>query len=283
MSLRLNGLGSCHLALSHRIVDHRAAELPPAVVSLVLPSNDTRQGVVRLTEPLSGSYRWYYLGVTVSRGYPPVSVQVALLEEQDNRCLYCGHKFGDLVVRKNNDWQWLELNWDHFVPYSYCASNHDDNWVAACHLCNSYKSDLLFKDVLEVRWYVFDKSIKKQHDPLPFWYTGPDEKQNVAVFSVELELVDEQVSVFSANSLFEPHDFTFGTFGYKPSAVIQQPVSEYIIEKQVKPIIKLKDTVVAREEKARKQRQYRRAYYEKNKVIKEDKRLLSLSALLRVS
>jgi hypothetical protein len=95
-----------------------------------------------------------------------------VLIAQDNRCLYCGHRFGDLVIRRRDDWQWLELNWDHFVPFAYSNRNLDDNWVAACHLCNSYKGSLIFPDVHSARLHILDQAIRHEHDPLPFWYTG---------------------------------------------------------------------------------------------------------------
>jgi hypothetical protein len=107
-----------------------------------------------------------------SRRRPSTAVQVEVLIAQDNRCLYCGHRFGDLVIRRRDDWQWLELNWDHFVPFAYSNRNLDDNWVAACHLCNSYKSSLFFPDVQSARLHILDQAIRHEHDPLPFWYTG---------------------------------------------------------------------------------------------------------------
>lgn len=108
-----------------------------------------------------------------TRRRPSTRVQVGLLVDQDNRCLYCGHRFGDLVVRKGNDWVWLEVAWDHFVPYAYSEANPDDGWVAACQLCNAYKSDLIFVGVVDVRRHVMDRAIANEHDPLPFWSTDP--------------------------------------------------------------------------------------------------------------
>lgn len=104
-----------------------------------------------------------------SRKKCPAVVQADILIEQDNRCLYCGLRFGDLVVRKGNDWQWLEINWDHFVPHAYSQANPHDGWVAACHLCNTYKASLMFEDVAGVRLHVLQKAVKNEHDPLPFW------------------------------------------------------------------------------------------------------------------
>ena len=120
------------------------------------------------------------------RARPPSSVQVDVLLAQNNRCLYCGHQFGDLIIRKFNEWNWLEINWDHFIPYSYLQANPKDNWVASCQLCNRYKSDLIFQDVLEVRQHILERSIVKKHRPLPFWNTdGTAMEENVDLFIPE--------------------------------------------------------------------------------------------------
>jgi len=51
----------------------------------------------------------------------------------------------------------LCLEWDHQVPYSYSQNNHDANFLPACHLCNRWKSALIFQTVEEVKVYVATK------------------------------------------------------------------------------------------------------------------------------
>jgi hypothetical protein len=128
--------------------------------------------------------------------------------EQDNRCLYCGQEFGTLVIRRGNDWNWLHVTWDHFVPYTYSERNEDENWVAACQLCNGYKSSLVFADVLEVRTYILNKAIKNRHDPLPFWYTPPTVVAEIEIeVEAEVWLAEEDETAWLADGdEYEPWD-----------------------------------------------------------------------------
>lgn len=64
-----------------------------------------------------------------------------LAESQDNRCIYCGDLFTFLRPPCA----------DHFIPFSFCQSNHKDNFVAACKSCNSRKNGEYFESVEEVR------------------------------------------------------------------------------------------------------------------------------------
>jgi CRISPR/Cas system Type II protein with McrA/HNH and RuvC-like nuclease domain len=54
-------------------------------------------------------------------------------------------------------------NWDHIVPYSYSYSNADDNFVAACSICNSFKSSHVFENIIECKSYLkkrWDKHLR---------------------------------------------------------------------------------------------------------------------------
>lgn len=51
----------------------------------------------------------------------------------------------------------LKINWDHMVPHSYSQDNSTKNIVAACHVCNGVKSDLMFQTVEEAQTYVETK------------------------------------------------------------------------------------------------------------------------------
>ena len=49
-------------------------------------------------------------------------------------------------------------NWDHLIPYSYSYSNADENFVAACSVCNAFKSSHIFisdeecKEFIQKKW-----------------------------------------------------------------------------------------------------------------------------------
>jgi len=128
-----------------------------------------------------------------TRKRPPTHVQADVLIEQNNMCLYCGHPFGDLIVRNGNDWVWLSINWDHFVPFALSNRNPDDGWVAACQLCNSYKGSLVFSDVRDVRTHILERAIANRHDPLPFWNTPdlPDKPIDVVSGAVPAQSIDD--------------------------------------------------------------------------------------------
>lgn len=93
-----------------------------------------------------------------NRTQPRKSLKKQLLEFQGNSCLYCEQKFNKTVrVRsksKRTRLSKLRITWDHFIPYSYNQNRKDDNWVAACQFCNSWKSDRLFNSVEEARVYL---------------------------------------------------------------------------------------------------------------------------------
>jgi len=88
-----------------------------------------------------------------SRRLPSVRARKRILAEQDNCCLYCGRRFGSTYQcggRKRR----VVLNWDHLVPWIQNADNSDDNFVAACAVCNGAKGDRLFNTVGEVQDFV---------------------------------------------------------------------------------------------------------------------------------
>ena len=76
-----------------------------------------------------------------------------ILYVQNNRCLYCEMEFGSSYFYKGKR-QNRRVNWDHLVPFSYSQNNYSYNYVAACNLCNSIKSNLVFQTVDEARVYI---------------------------------------------------------------------------------------------------------------------------------
>lgn len=79
-----------------------------------------------------------------------------ILNRQHDRCLYCGRRFSSLVWYKGKQIV-LRLNWDHVLPFEYCRDNADGNFVAACHVCNHWKSDRIFNYLEEIQVYVTEK------------------------------------------------------------------------------------------------------------------------------
>jgi 5-methylcytosine-specific restriction endonuclease McrA len=84
---------------------------------------------------------------------PPLSLRRAVLESQYGKCFYCFRLLGGWIPYLGKAVQ-LRLNWDHLVPYSYLNGNPLANFVAACHICNRYKSSLMFQTVEEARVYI---------------------------------------------------------------------------------------------------------------------------------
>lgn len=48
----------------------------------------------------------------------------------------------------------LKLQWDHVDPWVYSLNNKDQNFVAACQICNGIKSSMIFNSVEEARVYI---------------------------------------------------------------------------------------------------------------------------------
>jgi len=107
----------------------------------------------------------------VRRERPSAETQTRLLNEWENRCAYCRLPFGLFVWRRRLGYHdrrgyyhpshsgiALQLTWDHFIPFSYSASNRQDWFLPACHACNGIKSDSMFRTIegarafIEPRW-----------------------------------------------------------------------------------------------------------------------------------
>lgn len=80
----------------------------------------------------------------------------ACLEDQHYRCLYCEQSFGSIVWYKSKQIT-LKIVWDHQTPFAFSQDNRECNFVAACHICNAWKSALIFQSVDEVKIYVQQK------------------------------------------------------------------------------------------------------------------------------
>lgn len=63
----------------------------------------------------------------------PERIKRKLIIQQTGRCFFCNGSLVDAAIE-----------YDHFVPFAYSGSNHDDNWVASCRRCNRLKSSRIF-------------------------------------------------------------------------------------------------------------------------------------------
>lgn len=90
------------------------------------------------------------------RNTPSAAYQREQLERQDHRCFYCNAQFSSLVKWRRKLIA-LVIHWDHLVPFVYLQSNPDNNFVAACHICNGLKGGKCFQTVEEAHAYVATK------------------------------------------------------------------------------------------------------------------------------
>ena len=88
---------------------------------------------------------------------PSPIIQEQILDQQGFKCYWCYREFDTIYLRYNSI-SILSINWDHVIPYAYSYSNADENFVAACSICNSFKSSKIFvndeqcKNYLKQRW-----------------------------------------------------------------------------------------------------------------------------------
>lgn len=96
--------------------------------------------------------------IPVSSRRKPVSRKKAkqLAEEQGGRCFWCGNEFGEYIV-KQGIVRRLEVVVDHLVPWAYSLNHGQENFVAACQICNGWKSSLVFASEEDCRGFLLRK------------------------------------------------------------------------------------------------------------------------------
>lgn len=78
------------------------------------------------------------------RKAPPKQLKLKILEDQDNKCFWCGREFGTFILSPKNIIRRLSPVWDHYIPYCYTGSNN--RFVASCERCNFHKSAVIITD-----------------------------------------------------------------------------------------------------------------------------------------
>ena len=74
-------------------------------------------------------------------------------EEQGYKCYWCGRPFG-LTYMNGNKFYNLHPVGDHSIPYVFCNTTTEDNLVASCNVCNSFKSSIMLNSDDEVREFL---------------------------------------------------------------------------------------------------------------------------------
>ena len=104
--------------------------------------------------------------VAAARSGPSKRWRKYILELQQFRCFYCDRRFGSRVYRGLRMVS-LCVHWDHVNPYVYSLDNRDQNFVAACHICNGIKSSLIFGSVEDARTHIRSRWEAKGYSDVP--------------------------------------------------------------------------------------------------------------------
>ena len=94
------------------------------------------------------------------RKKPSPEVQNRILTQQADCCFWCDRHFGRYVYYDGTP-QRLRVHWDHLEPFARSRNNADENFVAACHICNHIKSSFVFATIEEGRVYIASEWKKK--------------------------------------------------------------------------------------------------------------------------
>ena len=96
------------------------------------------------------------------RKRPPTTRQRNILKLQGNKCYWCNREFGSYLYLKSKLVR-LIYHFDHVIPYAYTQTNYKHNFVAACQLCNEWKSSKIFYTdnihelIGEMRYFLAEK------------------------------------------------------------------------------------------------------------------------------
>lgn len=110
-------------------------------------------------ELVGNAYSTRKIGSKGKRKQPSAEAKATILAKQSYRCFWCGRDFGRYVTKAGTGIAHkLRPVWDHYVPYAYTESSSDDQFVAACRICNGFKSAKLpieeesLRELLKRKW-----------------------------------------------------------------------------------------------------------------------------------
>lgn len=103
------------------------------------------------------------------RKLPPWHIREDILNSQRKCCFYCGFPLEDWFLW-NGKPIFTKTQWDHLLPFSYSCSNNNDNFVAACQVCNGLKSSKVFETINELVTYVRQKRSERDLPLRKVWH-----------------------------------------------------------------------------------------------------------------
>ncbi len=107
------------------------------------------------------------------RRRPNRRAQRRILSAQAERCFYCILEFGSWV-RRGSRVEQLRVEWDHKIPFAMTQMNSNQDFVAACQVCNRLKHSLVFRTVEHAREYIATRRLRKG------WrFVAPTEHQEI--------------------------------------------------------------------------------------------------------
>ena len=115
---------------------------------------DEKKEIKYMTERISECFR----------GSLAAEFKRKILALQKHRCHYCGLDLSRVwyYIDKYGCAREIRVNFDHFIPASYCANESLENIYAVCNICNRYKSSKIFNSIGELRKYLQEtKKIKE--------------------------------------------------------------------------------------------------------------------------
>ena len=98
----------------------------------------------------------------VRRG-PKRKVKKIILNQQEDRCFYCGVLFGTEGFRHATPIR-ISHQWDHQLPFSLTQNNQAENFAAACHVCNGLKGSMVFQTLEEAQVWLALRRKDKGYD-----------------------------------------------------------------------------------------------------------------------
>jgi hypothetical protein len=104
-----------------------------------------------------------------------------IINRQSFKCIYCARKLGSTVWDPEGKPVILSTRFDHFEPFALRSNENPENFVAACGVCNGFKSDKVFDSLKDARtWLAGQWELKGYQDSFP----------GMRRFQIDLKLLD---------------------------------------------------------------------------------------------